>query len=143
MKFLLLPFTFVFFAFVVYSLLYLSAIGLFVYLFPLSWVWIILISTISSSTILGITFYLDTHDGFFKIYNFSLASSIIHTLAVVIGAILGIKAVMLMQIPIKSLWEISWLKTIILSLQFIAILRIIILFGIMAPTTNLVNGNTK
>jgi phosphatidylserine synthase len=62
---------------------------------------------------------------------------------VVIGAILGIKAVMLMQIPIKSLWEISWLKTIILSLQFIAILRIIILFGIMAPTTNLVNGNTK
>ena len=137
MKILLLPITFfIWFMSIWWSISLIASA--FLYVFSISWIWIIVLNFVGLMLLRVLTFLLMKVD-LYKFISYNLFVSIIHTLAGVIGIFLGFFTIKEMNISITSLWDQSWIKCLLFIPITFSILRNIILLGIFSPLTE--SGN--
>jgi len=131
MKILLLPITLFIWFMAIWWSISLSA-SAFLYLFSLSWLWIIFVNIIGGILLSVLTLMWIKID-LSKLICYNLFVSIIHTLAGVIGVFLGIYTVRKMHIPLWFLWELSWIKCLLFIPMAFLLIRNIIIMGIFYP----------
>jgi hypothetical protein len=144
MKYLLIPFTLMFWYITAYYGIYYSLL-LCIYLSTLSWLWII----VAFPILIGITFTLTNsipgliRHYILKLYNFNLFSSIAHSIAGIVG-VFSIFYFFYNNPPevvnndtsvfiLKALWQDSPLKTLLLSISFFGIATSLIWSTIFSP----------
>jgi hypothetical protein len=131
MKILLLPITFfIWFMSIWWSISLITSA--FLYVFSISWIWIIVLNFVGLKLLRVLTFLLMKVD-LYKFISYNLFVSIIHTLAGFIGIFLGFYTIKEMNISITSLWDLSWIKCLLFIPITFSILRNIILLGILSP----------
>lgn len=133
MKILLLPFTFFIWFMAIWWSISLIATA-FVYLFSISWFWIIVLNFVGLILLRLLALLLMKID-LYRFISYNLFVSIIHTLAGVIGVFLGIYTVREMNISISLLWELSWVKCLLFMPITFSIIGNIFFLGILSPLT--------